>query len=80
MFDDFILRTLYQQFDVPADRLVSNPAVMQQFTTTYTAKTRHCVEPTELALYVLNLRKRGRLPRLKRNYYGRYVAREQIAF
>lgn len=70
-----ILVSLYEQFGIPCDRLVSNPATLIHFTKAYNRKTGEKVQPSKLSQKLLNLRRRGQakggLPRLERNYWGR---------
>jgi hypothetical protein len=75
MFDDGVLIKLYEQKHIPADQLVCNPVLMQEFIADYTARTGQNVELPKLSIHLLNLRKRGEakggLPRLRRGYNGR---------
>ena len=74
-FDNAILRQMYLKYNIPADRLVSNPVLLFRFTNEYTTKTGKKVSASELGHTLLNLRKlgekRGGLPRLRRSYNGR---------
>ena len=74
-FDDVILRQMYLEYAIPCDRLVSNPALIQNFTQDYIKRTGQLVEPAILAHHMLNLRRlgqaKGGLSRLRRAYNGR---------
>lgn len=75
LFDDGVLRQMYVEYAIPCDRLVSNPAVIHNFTEDYTKRTGQLVEVAQLAHHMLNLRRRGQskggLSRLRRSYNGR---------
>ena len=75
LFNDAILRRMYVEYAIPCDRLVSNPALIQNFTKDYAKRTGQLVEPARLAHHMLNLRRRGEakggLSRLRRAYNGR---------
>ena len=70
MYQDRIIIEMYVTLSIPCDRIVSNPAVLREFTEEYTARTGHIVEPADLGQHLLNLRKRGGdkggLPRMRR--------------
>lgn len=74
-FEDAVLRQMYLEYAIPCDRLVSNPALIQEFTRDYTNRTGQFVEPAQLAHRMLNLRRlgqaKGGLSRLQRVYNGR---------
>ncbi len=74
-FDDAVLRDMYREYNIPCDRLVSNPSRIQHFTHDYAGRTGHDVEPASLAHHLLNLRRlgeaKGGLCRLRRSYRGR---------
>ena len=74
-FNDGILKEMYLQYDIPCDRLVSNPELLHRFTRDYANRSGNGAEAAQLALYMLYLRKRGEenggLPRLRRTYNGR---------
>ena len=74
-FDDAVLRHMYLEYGIPCDRLVSNPALIQNFTRDYGNRTGQLIEPATLAHHMLNLRRRGQarggLSRLRRAYNGR---------
>lgn len=75
MYDDSILRAMYTEYDIPCDRLVSDPAMFGPFASDYIERSGHEVEPAALAHHMLNLRRRGEanggLRRLRRGYNGR---------
>jgi len=69
-FDDNALREMYIEYDIPCDRLVSDPAKLLHFTQAYTERTNQQVTSKDLANRLLTLRKlgqaKGGLPRLRR--------------
>jgi len=75
VFDDVIIREMYQEYNIPCDTLVSNQKQLLSFVDDYIHRTGHKVELTHLAHHLLTLRKRGEvkggLPRLRRFYNGR---------
>lgn len=74
-FNDVILRQMYLEYDIPCDRLVSNPEKLTSFAQDYTNRSGQNVELAKLAHHMLNLRRRGQarggLLRLRRVYNGR---------
>jgi len=74
-FNDVILRQMYLEYDIPCDRLVSNPEKLTNFAQDYTNRSGQSVELAKLAHHMLNLRRRGQtrggLSRLRRAYNGR---------
>ncbi len=75
MFNDGLLRTMYVEYAIPCDRLVSNPSTLSRFASDYAQRSGHNVELARLAHHLLNLRRRGEanggLSRLQRAYSGR---------
>ena len=75
MFDDAVLKEMYVDYDMPCDRLVSDPAKLRGFVDDYTERTGQQLEPSQIAHRLLTLRKlgeaKGGLPRLRRAYNGR---------
>ena len=75
VFDDNILKQMYVEFDVPCNRLVSDPARLLAFAEDYTERTGQQVEPAQVSHRLLTLRKlgeaKGGLPKLRRKYNGR---------
>ncbi len=67
--DREMLRSAYVDLGVPADKLITNPAILDQFTAEFNSR-RHAAIPAErIAHELLALRKRGGkggLPRLRR--------------
>jgi hypothetical protein len=74
-FNNKLLIQMYLEYDIPADRLVSNPTILQGFAQDYSVRIGKDVEPANLSHHLLNLRRRGKdnggLPRLRRSYFGR---------
>lgn len=74
-FDNAILRQMYLEYDIPCDRLVSNPELLHRFTRDYANRAGNGAEAAQLAHHMLNLRRKGEakggLSRLRRTYNGR---------
>lgn len=70
VFDDNALREMYMEYDIPCDRLVSDPAELFYFKQAYTQRTDQEITCKDLAHRLLTLRKlgqaKGGLPRLRR--------------
>jgi hypothetical protein len=71
---DDALIAIYGDFDTPADQFIGNPALAEEFA----GKLRNRLGDASLDLQAIMLRlvylrKRGRLPRLRRSYSGRHV-------
>lgn len=75
IFDNKLLKQMYLEYNIPCDRLVSNPVILQGFTHDYSGRIRKEVDPANLSHYLLNLRRigedNGGLPKLRRRYFGR---------
>jgi hypothetical protein len=62
----------YVEFDVPVDRFIGNTDLTESFAVLVRDRVGDAgLDGEELVRRVLYLRKRGRLPRLRRSYYGR---------
>jgi hypothetical protein len=69
---DPVLSEVYQAFDVPLDRFFGDEALTERFVGRVRERLPACRLSTgELMARLLNLRKRGNLPRLRRAYFGR---------
>jgi hypothetical protein len=69
---DAVLAQVYQAFDVPLDHFFGDAALTQTLTGRVRERLPACqLSTNELMARLLNLRKRGRLPRLRRAYFGR---------
>jgi hypothetical protein len=69
---DPVLAEVYEAFDVPLDRFFGDEALTERFVD----RVRECLpacrlSSSELMARLLNLRKGGKLPRLRRAYFGR---------
>jgi hypothetical protein len=70
--NDEILIATYEAFDTPVDQFIGNPGLAEAFATAL----RNRADTPGMVLQkimqrLVYLRKRGRLPRLRRNYHGR---------
>lgn len=69
---DSTLAAAYAEFNIPVDRFLANERLTQQFVTTVARKLGDpTVESQQVMRRLINLRKKGRLPRLRRSYNGR---------
>ncbi len=69
---DSVLVEAYQTFDVPLDQFFGDQALAEAFAGRIRERLPTCQLATgELMARLLKLRKRGRLPRLRRAYFGR---------
>ncbi len=64
---DIALRNLYLEFDTPADRVLSNPDLGDEFFLRVSDRVGMVLEKELVFKRLLYLRKRGQLPRLRRN-------------
>jgi len=75
VFNDAVLKSMYVEYHIPCDRLVSDPDLLRDFSDDYSRRSGYRVEPAKLSHRLLNLRRRGEanggLCRLQRGYYGR---------
>ena len=64
---DTTLQELYVEFDTPADRVLSNPQLAEQFLALVNDRMGTSLERETVFKRLLSLRKTGHLPRLRRN-------------
>ena len=64
---DNTLREIYLEFDTPADRVLSNPQLAERFFKCVSDRAGVAVERETVFERLLYLRKKGVLPRLRRN-------------
>lgn len=70
-FDTALVRT-YEGFDVPVDQFIGDDGLTDAFVTAVRAEAGDPNLATqEVMRRLVSLRKQGRLPRLRRSYYGR---------
>jgi hypothetical protein len=70
--DDQTLIATYEAFDTPVDQFLGNPKLTEAFVETLRNRVGNVgMGSEEIMKRLVYLRKRGRLPRLRRNYYGR---------
>ena len=76
---DEAIREAYTQLGVPADQLLLEPELAEQFIDAVNTRLHHPVSADRIKRRLLTLRKRGQgnggLPRLERSYRGRSVRR-----
>lgn len=63
---DTTLRKLYLEFDTPADRVLSNPRLAESFFSRVCDQMGESLEREAVFKRLLNVRKNGSLPRLRR--------------
>ncbi len=69
---DAALATTYEDFNVPADQFFGNQDLIEAFTTAVRGRAGDPgLDSQDIMHRLLYLRKKGRLPRLRRSYYGR---------
>lgn len=69
---DSVLIQTYEAFDVPVDQFFGDQALTRHFVERVRERVGECdLNTVELMARLLNLRKRGKLPRLRRSYHGR---------
>lgn len=69
---DSALTATYQEFNVPVDQFFADGGLTQAFVAAVGERLKDAdLDPQKVMRRLLNLRKRGRLPRLRRSYYGR---------
>lgn len=69
---DSLLSEVYQAFNVPLDQFFGDEALTQSLVERFRERLPGCpLSASELMARLLNLRKRGRLVRLRRAYFGR---------
>ncbi len=71
-----LLQQIYRTFDTPVDTLATQPERLEQFTLALAEATDQRLSTSEVVRVLMNARKRGNLPRLRRRYNGRYVSKE----
>jgi hypothetical protein len=64
---DVALCELYLEFDTPADRVLTNPQLAETFFNRVSDRMGVSLERETVFKRLLNLRKKGELPRLRRN-------------
>jgi hypothetical protein len=70
---DSTLVWAYKEFDVPVDRFLADDHLTRKFVATVAGKLDQAVESQQVMRRLMNLRKKGRLPRLRRAYHGRHA-------
>jgi hypothetical protein len=70
------LRATYILFDTPVDAIATDPQVLERFTFALNEATSQSLSTTEVIRLLLHARKRGLLPRLRRQYRGRQATKE----
>jgi hypothetical protein len=68
---DSTLAVTYQEFDVPVDQFLADDRLTKRFVSIVAGKLHEPVESQQVMRRLMNLRKKGRLPRLRRTYNGR---------
>lgn len=69
---DSDLISAYESFDVPVDQFIGNPTLAEAFAASLQEQIGGvCVDWQAITRRLLYLRKKGRLPRLRRAYHGR---------
>jgi hypothetical protein len=70
--DDEALIATYEAFNTPVDQFIGNPGLAEAFASMLRNRAgTPGLDSQKIMQRLVYLRKRGRLPRLRRNYYGR---------
>ncbi len=67
-----LLRPLYVELDVPSDQYGYRRADLDTLTERFNAAAQTSLGADELLRRLINARRKGNLPRLRRNYNGRH--------
>ncbi len=67
------LKQLYIRYDTPVDRFISQWNDLIRLVDELNTKVRRSFKPDEVLHYMMNQRKRGLWPRIRRDYHGRRV-------
>ena len=67
------LKALYIGYDTPVDRFISQWDDLIRLVDEFNAKVRRSFKPDEVLQFMMNQRKRGLWPRIRREYHGRKV-------
>lgn len=68
-----LLKALYVEYDTPVDSFVSKWDRLVQLVDGFNRRVCEVFKPAELLHYMMNERKSGRWPRIRRQYSGRRV-------
>jgi hypothetical protein len=72
---DSALVAAYEEFNVPVDGFFGDDRLTQAFLALVAGRLgTEDLEPQDVMRRLINLRKKGRLPRLRRAYHGRDVS------
>ncbi len=72
---DDALAATYEEFNVPVDQFIGDAELTEAFVAAVGGRTGAVVsDPPAIMRRLVNLRKKGRLPRLRRSYNGRGIA------
>ncbi len=66
-----LLKSLYVMCDVPVDSFISNWDQLVQLAADFNRQVGGSFKPEELLNLMMRQRKRGRWPRIRRQYHGR---------
>ncbi len=71
LLDDVLVKT-YEEFNVPVDKFLGDSGLVAAFVAAVGARAGSAeFESQAIMRRLINLRKKGRLPRLRRAYFGR---------
>jgi hypothetical protein len=69
---DLALVAAYEEFKVPVDSFFADDGLTQAFVASVARRLgNEDLDPQKVMRRLMNLRKKGQLPRLRRAYYGR---------
>lgn len=67
------LKQLYIRYDTPVDRFISKWEDLIRLVDEFNSKIRRSCKPDEVLHFMMNQRKRGSWPRIRREFHGRRV-------
>lgn len=70
-----LLKSLYVQYDTPVDAFVSNWDRLAELVDEFNGQVQGAFTPDAILHFMMTQRKRGRWPRIRRQYAGRQVNR-----
>lgn len=70
-----VLKELYISFNTPVDQFATERDVLLKLIGEFNKKVNGDYSPDEMFAFMMNQRKSGKWPRIRRNYNGRNVKR-----
>ena len=67
------LKSLYIRYDTPVDRFIGKWVDLVRLVDEFNKRVRRSFKPDEVLHFMMNQRKRGSWPRIRREFHGRRV-------